>query len=87
MKLLQTLEEALSYIKPGMTIMVGGFLGVGSPEKLIDGIIEKNIGDLTLIANDTSFPGVNYGKLIEHKLVKAAYVSHLEFDSTVPSAA
>ncbi|MEA3422537.1 MAG: CoA-transferase, partial [Bacillota bacterium] len=65
MKKYISIEEALSYIKPGMTIMVGGFLGVGSPEKLIDGIIENKIGDLTLIANDTSFPGVNYGKLVE----------------------
>jgi len=77
MNKLKTLEEALDFIKPGMTIMVGGFLGVGSPEKLIDGIIERKINDLTLIANDTSFPGVNYGKLIEHKLVKKAYVSHI----------
>jgi acetate CoA/acetoacetate CoA-transferase alpha subunit len=77
MKKYKSIEEALSYIKPGMTIMVGGFLGVGSPEKLIDGIIEKNIGDLTLIANDTSFPGVNYGKLVEHKLIKKVYTSHI----------
>ncbi len=77
MKKYKSIEEALSYIKPGMTIMVGGFLGVGSPEKLIDCIIEKNIGDLTLIANDTSFPGVNYGKLVEHKLIKKVYTSHI----------
>ncbi|MCK5762907.1 MAG: branched-chain amino acid dehydrogenase, partial [Clostridiales bacterium] len=32
MKKIKSVEEALSYIKPGMTIMVGGFLGVGSPE-------------------------------------------------------
>ncbi|MCD6436338.1 MAG: CoA transferase subunit A [Clostridiales bacterium] len=77
MEKIKSIEEALSYIKPGMTIMVGGFLGVGSPEKLIDGIIEKKIGNLTMIANDTSFPGVNYGKLVEHKLIKKVYTSHI----------
>ncbi len=77
MKKIKSIEEALSNIKSGMTIMVGGFLGVGSPELMIDGIIEKNINNLTLIANDTSFPGVNYGKLVEHKLLKKVYTSHI----------
>ena len=77
MKKIKSIEEALSNIKPGMTIMIGGFLGVGSPELMIDGIIEKNINNLTLIANDTSFPGVNYGKLVEHKLLKKVYTSHI----------
>lgn len=77
MKKIKSIEEALSNIKPGMTIMVGGFLGVGSPELMIDGIIEKNINNLTLIANDTSFPGVNYGKLVEHKLLKKVITSHI----------
>ncbi|MDM8533767.1 CoA transferase subunit A [Clostridiaceae bacterium HSG29] len=77
MKKIKSVEEALSNIKSGMTIMVGGFLGVGSPELMIDGIIEKNINNLTFIANDTSFPGVNYGKLVEHKLLKKIYTSHI----------
>ncbi|MBN2260190.1 MAG: 3-oxoacid CoA-transferase subunit A [Clostridiales bacterium] len=77
MKKIKSVEEALSYIKPGMTIMVGGFLGVGSPELLIDAIIERKIGDLTLIANDTSFPDQNYGKLVVNKLIKKVITSHI----------
>jgi acetate CoA/acetoacetate CoA-transferase alpha subunit len=77
MKKIRSIENALTYIKPGMTIMIGGFLGVGSPELLIDGIIKNNINNLTLIANDTSFPGTNYGKLVEHKLIKKVYTSHI----------
>jgi acetate CoA/acetoacetate CoA-transferase alpha subunit len=77
MNKLKTIQEALDMIKPGMTIMVGGFLGVGSPELLIDGLIQRGIGELTLIANDTSFPDVNYGKLVQNKLVKKVYTSHI----------
>ena len=77
MKKIKSIDEAIKYIKPGMTVMVGGFLGVGSPEVMIDKIIENKIDNLTLIANDTSFPGVNYGKLVEHKLIKKVYTSHI----------
>ncbi|MEA1976120.1 MAG: 3-oxoacid CoA-transferase subunit A [Bacillota bacterium] len=77
MKKIKSINEAIKYIKPGMTIMIGGFLGVGSPEIIIDKMIENKIDNLTLIANDTSFPGTNYGKLVEHKLIKKVYTSHI----------
>lgn len=77
MKKIKSINEAIEHIKPGMTIMIGGFLGVGSPEVIIDKMIENKIDNLTLIANDTSFPGVNYGKLVEHKLIKKVYTSHI----------
>jgi len=72
-----TLEKALEKIKDGMTIMIGGFLGVGTPEKLIEGMIEKGVKDLTVIANDTAFPEVGVGKLIVNKMVKQVKVSHI----------
>lgn len=72
-----TAQEACDKIKNGATLMVGGFLGVGSPELILDEIIERKIGDLTLIANDTSFPDQNYGKLVVNKLVKKIYTSHI----------
>jgi acetate CoA/acetoacetate CoA-transferase alpha subunit len=77
MKKLVTVAQACDMIKPGMTIMVGGFLGVGSPELIIDEIIERKIGNLTLIANDTSFPDQNYGKLVVNKLISKIYTSHI----------
>ena len=57
--------------------MVGGFLRCGSPVKVIDEIIKEKIGDLTLIANDTSLPDFDRGKLITNKLVKKAIVTHI----------
>ena len=49
-----SIEEAVSHVKDGMTIMVGGFLGCGNPHKIIDALVEKGAKDLTLICNDTS---------------------------------
>lgn len=77
MKKLMNIEEAASHIKDGMTVMLGGFLGVGSPNAMIDKIIENGVKDLTVIANDTSFPDQNIGKLIVNKQVKKVIASHI----------
>lgn len=71
------LEEAISYIKDGMTLMIGGFLGNGTPELLIDEIIKRGIKDLTVICNDTAFPDKGIGKLIMNKRVKKVIASHI----------
>ncbi len=72
-----TLEEAVSKINDGMTVMIGGFLGTGSPDLLVDKIIEKGIHNLTVVANDTSFPDQNIGKLVVGKNVSKVIVSHI----------
>lgn len=77
MKKLMNIEEAASHIKDGMTVMLGGFLGVGSPNAMIDKIIENGVKELTVIANDTSFPDQNIGKLIVNKQVKKVIASHI----------
>ena len=70
-------EEALSHLKEGQTIMIGGFLAIGTPETLVDGIIEKGIGNLTVINNDTAFVDKGTGKLIVNKLIKKFIGSHI----------
>lgn len=72
-----TLEEVSSIFRDGMTIMVGGFLGVGSPETLIKALIAKGVKDLTLIANDTAVPEMGVGPMIVNKHVRKATVSHI----------
>ncbi|MCL2073671.1 MAG: CoA transferase subunit A [Marinilabiliaceae bacterium] len=72
-----TIKEAVSKIKDGMTIMIGGFLGNGSPENLIDALVESNVKNLTLICNDTSFPDKGVGKLIANKQITKVYTSHI----------
>ncbi len=72
-----SIEEAISHIKDGMTIMVGGFLGSGSPHKIIDALVKKEVKDLTLICNDTAFPDLGVGKMVVGKQFKKVIVSHI----------
>ncbi|WP_186429318.1 CoA transferase subunit A [Clostridium sp. BSD9I1] len=77
MNKIATIDQVMDKIKDGMTIMVGGFLGVGTPEIFIDEIIKREIKDLTIICNDTSFPDKGVGKLIVNKRVRKSIVSHI----------
>lgn len=71
------IEEAVSKIEDGAVIMVGGFMSNGSPEKLIDGLVEKNVKNLTLICNDTGFVDKGVGKLVANKQCKKIIASHI----------
>ncbi|ABW19893.1 CoA transferase subunit A [Alkaliphilus oremlandii] len=71
------MEEAISHVQDGMTVMVGGFLGSGSPHKIIDALVEKGVKDLTLICNDTAFVDAGVGKMIVTKQFKKVIVSHI----------
>lgn len=64
-------------IPGGASLMIGGFMGVGTPEPVIDEIVRQGKGDLTVIANDTAAPGVGVGKLVRAKLLRKAIVSHI----------
>lgn len=71
------LNELVDKIKSGMTIMVGGFLGNGSPHKIIDAIAKSDVKDLTIICNDSGFPDKGVGILIVNKQVKKVITSHI----------
>jgi len=64
-------------ISDGASLMIGGFMAVGTPERVIDEIVRQNKRNLTVIANDTAAPGRGIGKLIGAKLVRKAIVSHI----------
>ncbi len=72
-----SLEEAVAKVKEGDTVMVGGFLGVGTPEKLIDALVARGTRDLTLICNDTAFINCGVGKMVVAKLFKKIIASHI----------
>lgn len=72
-----SMEEAVDMIKDGMTIMVGGFLATGSPEGIIDALVEKGTKDLTLICNDTAFVDKGVGKMVVNKQFKKIITSHI----------
>ncbi|WP_407208693.1 acetate CoA-transferase subunit alpha [Citrobacter sedlakii] len=72
-----TLQDAAEFFRDGMTIMVGGFMGVGTPPRLIDTLLESGVRDLTLIANDTAFVYTGIGPLIVNGRVKKVIASHI----------
>lgn len=72
-----SVAEAVAKIPEGATLMVGGFMGVGTPERVIDELVRQNKRNLTIIANDTAVPGRGIGKLIERDLVSMTIVSHI----------
>ncbi|MDY6347468.1 MAG: CoA transferase subunit A [Bacteroidales bacterium] len=77
MSKLISIEEAVSHIKDGMTIMFGGFLGAGTAVKMVEAIANKGVKDLTLIGNDTAYPNKAIGMLITNHQVKKLYASHI----------
>lgn len=72
-----TLQDAAGFFRDGMTIMVGGFMGVGTPPRLVEALLESGIRDLTLIANDTAFVDTGIGPLIVNGRVSKVIASHI----------
>ena len=72
-----TLADAVALIPDGASLMIGGFMGVGTPERVVDELVRQGKRDLTVIANDTALPGVGIGKLVSAGLVSRAIVSHI----------
>lgn len=72
-----SITEAADMVKDGMTVMVGGFLANGTPETIIDALVEKNVKNLTLICNDTGFPDKGVGKMVVNKQFKKIIASHV----------
>lgn len=77
MKKAATTEQIESLLHDGMTIMIGGFMATGAPERLIDLLIKKDIKNITLISTDTGSPGRGSSRLIAEKRVKKLYASHI----------
>jgi acetate CoA/acetoacetate CoA-transferase alpha subunit len=72
-----SLQEACAMIPDGASLMIGGFMGVGSPERLIDELVRQGKRNLTVIANDTAWPGRGIGKLVDAGLVARTIASHI----------
>jgi acetate CoA/acetoacetate CoA-transferase alpha subunit len=72
-----TLEKAAALIPDGASVMVGGFMGVGTPERLMDELARQGKRGLTIIANDTAAPGRGIAKLVSAGVVGKAIVSHI----------
>jgi acetate CoA/acetoacetate CoA-transferase alpha subunit len=72
-----TAEAAAALIPDGASLMIGGFMGVGSPDRLIDELVRQGRRELTVIANDSALPGVGIGKLVTARAVRKMIASHI----------
>ena len=72
-----SLEQSVEMIPDGATLMIGGFMAVGTPERVVDELVRQEKRDLTVIANDTAMPDRGIGKLVSAKRVRKAIVSHI----------
>ena len=71
------LKEAVSLIPDGASVMIGGFMGVGTPERLVDELVRQKKRNLTVIANDNALPGVGIGKLVSAGALRKTIASHI----------
>lgn len=65
------------HFRDGMTVMFGGFMGVGTPPGLINALAGSGVRHLTLIGNDTAFPTTGVGPLVASGQVDRVIVSHI----------
>ena len=72
-----SVQAAVELIPDGASVMIGGFMGVGTPERLVDELVRQQKRGLTVIANDNALPGVGIGKLVSAKVMRKTIASHI----------
>lgn len=70
-------KQAAEFVSDGMTVMIGGFMSNGTPEILMDALVERGVKDLTVIANDTGTPGAGISKLVAAGAIKRLIATHI----------
>lgn len=77
MKVRTTIAAAINDIQDGATIMAGGFGLVGIPEKLILGLREKGVKNLTIISNNCGVDDFGLGILLQSRQIKKMVSSYV----------
>jgi acetate CoA/acetoacetate CoA-transferase alpha subunit len=72
-----SLQAAVELIPDGASVMIGGFMGVGTPERLVDELVRQEKRGLTVIANDNALPGTGIGKLVSAGVMRKTIASHI----------
>jgi acetate CoA/acetoacetate CoA-transferase alpha subunit len=78
-----SVEDAVAMIPNGATLMVGGFMGIGTPERVLDEMVRQRKSELSIISNDAAMPGKGVGKLFDASLVSALTTSHIGLNPNV----
>lgn len=70
-------DAAAEMVPDGAVLLIGGFMGVGSPHRMIDALVARGVRDVTVVSNDTARPGIGIGKLISAGAVSRLITSHI----------
>ncbi len=78
-----SIEEAVEMIPDGASVMLSGFMGVGTPDTLVHALAEAGKKELTLISNDTARDTTGPGPLFAAHCVKKLICSHMGLNTIV----
>lgn len=70
-------DEAVALIEPNQTVMIGGFVNVGTPQTLVEALVRRGTQPLRLIVNDNGLETRGIGRLIVNRQVSQQLVSHI----------
>jgi acetate CoA/acetoacetate CoA-transferase alpha subunit len=76
-------EQAVAMIPNGASIMIGGFMGIGTPERLVQELVRQKKSELSIICNDAAVPGKGVGRLFDASLVSTLTTSHIGLNPNV----
>jgi acetate CoA/acetoacetate CoA-transferase alpha subunit len=72
-----TLPQLRPHFRDGMSILFGGFMGIGTPDGIVRELLASGVKDLTLIGNDTALVDTGVGILVAAHRVKKVIASHI----------
>jgi len=70
-------DAAITNLRDGMTILMGGFGLCGIPEQLIDAVRRKGTKDLTIVSNNAGVDDFGIGLLLQNRQVKKMISSYV----------
>jgi 3-oxoacid CoA-transferase subunit A len=81
-KVVHSIQEALSGVQDGMTILVGGFGLCGIPENLITGLRDSGVKNLTCVSNNAGVDDFGLGLLLQTRQIKKMVSSYVGENAT-----
>ncbi len=77
MTVCESIEKALAGIEDGASILAGGFGLVGIPQRLIEGLCDKGVRNLTVISNNCGVDDFGLGLLLRNRQIRKMVASYV----------
>ncbi|MBE9637527.1 CoA transferase subunit A [Salipiger mangrovisoli] len=78
-----TVEEAVALIPDGASVMLSGFMGVGTPDRMVAALAAAGKTGLTVIVNDAARPDRGVGPLVKARCLRKFIGSHIGLNPDV----